>query len=103
MPHRKRARDRRTAIFERDGYRCVYCGRILPATQLTVDHVEPRVKQGDHSRGNLVTACVPCNTTKGHLAAWEYLQERPEERANFLKYGVHVWARLRRAVREAAR
>ena len=33
---------------------------------LTVDHVQPRVRGGDRSGGNLVTACAACNLTKGH-------------------------------------
>ncbi len=103
MHRTPRTPDRRAKIFERDGFRCVYCGRVLPSDQLTVDHVQPRVKRGDHSMGNLVTACMPCNTAKGHLAAWDYLAERPLERDNFLRYAVHAWARHRRAVRRGAR
>lgn len=94
---------RRTAIFARDGYRCVYCGRTFEPRALTVDHVEPRVKQGDHSAGNLVTACTTCNIQKGGRPAWAFLRDRPIERTNFLRYATHVWPRLRRAVDEAAR
>ncbi len=95
--------NRRNAIFERDGFRCVYCGKIFPVDALTIDHVQPRVKRGDHSSGNLVTACVRCNTQKGGRTAWDYLRDRPLERGNFLRYAIHVWERLRRAVRESAR
>ena len=56
---------KRNEIFERDGYRCVYCGVQLPAEELTLDHVQPRVRGGDRSEGNLVTACGACNTLKG--------------------------------------
>jgi 5-methylcytosine-specific restriction endonuclease McrA len=102
MQFSKGMADRRTRIFERDRYRCVYCGQVLPAGFLTVDHVQPRAKRGDHSHGNLVTACVRCNTGKGGRPAWEYLKTRPVERENFLKYATHVWERHRRAVHEAA-
>ncbi len=95
-------RGRRDDIFTRDGYRCVYCAVILPAEDLTIDHVEPRAKQGDHSSGNLVTACRPCNLRKGGRTAWNWLRDRPTERENFLRYATHVWARLRRAVEQAA-
>src|SRR5262245_8992420 len=98
----RRAR-RRTAIFRRDGFRCVYCGRVLPGRDLTVDHVQPRMRQGDQSPGNLVTACATCNILKGGRAAWEFLRDRETERLNFLKYAIHVWPRLRRAVEEGAR
>lgn len=100
MARDNRHRGRRSAIFQRDGYRCVYCGRVFTDRGLSVDHVHPRVKRGDHSPGNLVTACRACNIEKGGRAAWEFLRGRPNEPANFLRYAVHPWARLRRAVEE---
>ena len=92
----------RDRIFARDGYRCAYCAGVFPPEQLSLDHVQPRMRGGDNSEGNLVTACKPCNAKKGGLAAWAYLAELPEERANFLRYSTAVWPRLRRAVEEAA-
>jgi 5-methylcytosine-specific restriction endonuclease McrA len=94
---------RRQRVLRRDGFRCVYCGQILPAADLTLDHVQPRVRGGDVSDGNLVTACRACNTAKGGQAAWAYLASRADERNNFLQYAQGVWPRLRRAVVEAAR
>lgn len=93
----------RERVFARDGYRCVYCARVLPGEALTLDHVQPRMRGGDHSEGNLVTACAPCNTRKGSQPAWAFLAELPEERANFLRHATGVWPRLRRAVEEAGK
>ncbi|HSM36782.1 MAG TPA: HNH endonuclease [Longimicrobiales bacterium] len=93
---------RRRRIFARDGHRCVYCGRVLPDEQLSLDHVEPRRKGGDHSDGNLVTACLPCNRLKGGRSAWAFLAAEPEARALFLRHARWVWPRHRRAVLEAA-
>ena len=93
---------KREKIFRRDGYRCVYCAVVLPAEDLTLDHVEPMMRGGDASAGNLVTCCVRCNALKGGLPAWSFLAHRPEERSNFLRLGTAVWPRLRRAVEEAA-
>jgi len=93
----------RERVLQRDDYRCVYCGERFPPELLTIDHVEPRMRGGDRSDGNLVAACGPCNARKGSLPAWAYLAERPLERANFLRYATAVWPRLRRAVQEAAR
>ena len=93
----------RERIFERDGWRCAYCAGVFPPEQLSLDHVQPRMRGGDNSPGNLVTACKACNTRKGHLAAWAFLADLPDERANFLRYATHVWSRLRRAVEEAAK
>lgn len=93
----------RERIFRRDSFRCVYCAQPFPGDQLTLDHVEPRMRGGDRSGGNLVTACRTCNTRKGSRPAWAYLADEPVARENFLRYGTAVWPRLRRAVEEAAR
>lgn len=93
----------RERIFDRDGHRCVYCAGLFPPEQLSLDHVQPRARGGDNSPGNLVTACLACNTRKGHQPAWSWLAELPQERANFLRYATAVWARLRRSVEEAAK
>lgn len=92
----------RERILRRDSYRCVYCGEVFPESQLTLDHVEPRMRGGDQSEGNLVAACQACNTRKGSLPAWAYLAERPVERKTFLRHAGAVWPRLRRAIEEAA-
>ena len=92
----------RERVLARDAYRCVYCGEWFPEPQLTLDHVEPRMRGGDWSEGNLVAACRPCNALKGSAPAWAFLAEREVERRNFLEHAKGVWPRLRRAVEEAA-
>lgn len=94
--------ERRDRILRRDLFRCVYCGVELPAAQLTLDHVEPRMRGGDGSDGNLVACCVACNALKGGQPAWRFLATRPDLRENFLRNAIHVWPRLRRAIEEAA-
>lgn len=96
-------RSLRERIFARDEYRCVYCGEPFPGEQLSLDHVQPRMRGGDNSEGNLVTACHACNGRKGSLPAWAFLAELPNERANFLRYATSVWPRHLRAIREAAK
>jgi 5-methylcytosine-specific restriction endonuclease McrA len=91
---------RREQIFERDRYRCVYCGEVFPAEQLSLDHVQARVRGGDRSGGNLVTACTACNTAKGHRRVGEFLRDNVAARANFLRYARHLWPRLLRGIRE---
>ncbi len=93
----------RERVLERDGCRCVYCALPFPAEQLTLDHVQSRMRGGDWSEGNLVAACHACNTRKGSLPAWKFLADLPEERENFLRLATGVWPRLRRAIEEAAR
>lgn len=94
-------RKKKRRILELHDYRCVYCGEQYDAADLTLDHVQPRVRGGDHSDGNLVAACHRCNAEKGGASAWAFLSRRPALRANFLRYARWVWPRLRRAVEEA--
>ena len=55
-------------VFLRDRFTCQYCGKRLPASQLTFDHVVPRSHGGQTSWTNVVAACGPCNTRKGNRA-----------------------------------
>lgn len=62
----KHAYKLKDAVWKRDKYICVYCGKVLLTHQeRTVDHVIPKSKGGKFSRRNLVTACKPCNNAKG--------------------------------------
>ena len=90
----------RLDVFARDDFRCVYCGEVFPAEALTVDHVQPRMRGGDRSGGNLVTACGGCNVRKGHRRVAEFLRDEPAARENFFRYAGHVWERHRRAIAE---
>jgi 5-methylcytosine-specific restriction endonuclease McrA len=93
---------RRARILKRDGYRCVYCNAAPPVDELTLDHVEPRVKGGDQSDGNLVTCCKACNELKAGRAAWYFLAGDKERRETFLANATGVWPRIKRAIEEAA-
>lgn len=53
----------RREVFRRDDYTCQYCGRRDAG--LTVDHVVPRYRGGQHEWRNVVAACPPCNHRKG--------------------------------------
>jgi 5-methylcytosine-specific restriction endonuclease McrA len=91
---------KREDVFARDAYRCVYCGQVCEAEALTLDHVQARVRGGDRSAGNLVTACSACNLNKGHRRLADFLRDEPVARANFFRLARHVWPRHLRAVRE---
>ena len=60
--HRPQRKLTRFEIFHRDRYACQYCGR--ETRQLTIDHVIPRYRGGEHTWENMVSACVPCNHHK---------------------------------------
>jgi 5-methylcytosine-specific restriction endonuclease McrA len=52
----------RFEIFNRDRHTCQYCGQ--QTRQLTLDHVIPRYRGGQHTWENVVSACVACNRRK---------------------------------------
>jgi 5-methylcytosine-specific restriction endonuclease McrA len=55
----------RLEIFERDGWRCRYCGASPREAPLTIDHVHAVANGGTNAPANLVTACLRCNVGKG--------------------------------------
>ena len=59
----------RREAFQRDRYRCQYCG--LESHDLTLDHVVPRYRGGKHEWTNVVSACSACNHRKGNRTPTE--------------------------------
>jgi 5-methylcytosine-specific restriction endonuclease McrA len=90
---RPRVKLTKREVFRRDNYTCQYCGRSTG--HLTIDHVEPRHRGGQHRWDNLVAACQQCNRSKGGRSAHEAnmaLRRRPMEpapTANYL-FGRHL-------------
>ena len=65
IPHQTRALSRKN-ILMRDRYTCQYCQRVLPSSELTLDHVIPRSRSGETVWENLVACCHGCNNRKGN-------------------------------------
>ena len=61
--------EKRLAIYLRDEFRCVYCGKIMchvsDPRELTLDHVVCRSAGGKNIESNLITACRSCNSERG--------------------------------------
>lgn len=58
----------RANIYQRDRFRCQYCGRRAREARLNIDHIVPRSRGGSTTWENVVVACVDCNLRKGdHL------------------------------------
>lgn len=55
----------RRNLFARDRNQCQYCGHHFPTSELSIDHVVPRMQGGGDTWDNLVCACVRCNARKG--------------------------------------
>ena len=71
----------RESLFERDNYRCQYCGNNFEADQLNMDHVIPRDRGGRTSWENIVTSCIQCNSQKANRLphqAQMHLIRKPE-------------------------
>ncbi len=54
------------ALFARDRYLCMYCGRHCARNELTRDHVHPLSRGGRDIWENVVSACLTCNLKKGN-------------------------------------
>jgi len=61
-PPRSERKLTRLEIFRRDRHTCQYCAK--ETHQLTLDHVIPRYRGGQHTWENVVSACVFCNRRK---------------------------------------
>lgn len=62
IPYDTKRRITRRSILARDNWICQYCGSD---DRLTIDHVIPRSKGGEHVWENVVASCSPCNHRKG--------------------------------------
>lgn len=88
--HRKRARRHgvsyeafsHNSIFERDNYKCQLCGVECKKKEgfpghyhdemVTLDHIIPLARGGDHKPGNCWTLCAGCNSEKGDQGPVSY-------------------------------
>jgi 5-methylcytosine-specific restriction endonuclease McrA len=103
--------DRLAAILDRDGARCVWCGRSFSALiRPTTDHLVPRVKGGPSWLENEVAACSRCNGARGHRTPVDWLAEcqgrgwQPDRAAirtalDRLAAAIETWGGQRRAAR----
>jgi 5-methylcytosine-specific restriction endonuclease McrA len=53
-------------VFLRDNFKCAYCDKSLQKKECTLDHVLPTSHGGKTTFENTVTACGPCNASKGN-------------------------------------
>ncbi|MCA1630800.1 MAG: HNH endonuclease [Acidobacteria bacterium] len=79
IPFKNRSLSRKNILL-RDHSTCQYCGKGLPPSELTLDHVHPRSRGGESSWDNLVACCKRCNHRKGSRTPEEagmHLVRRP--------------------------
>jgi len=64
--------DVKEAIFKRDDYKCVVCGRGLKVgVEICADHIKPKDKGGDNSVDNGQTLCTEHNLIKKNYSQTE--------------------------------
>jgi 5-methylcytosine-specific restriction endonuclease McrA len=86
-------KDKRLAIYLRDGFCCVYCLRDLHGVapfDITLDHVKAHADGGSNSETNLVTACRACNCER---------QDKPLGRFAGPETRKHIRRNTRRSLR----
>jgi DNA-directed RNA polymerase subunit RPC12/RpoP len=71
-------KENRLKVFERDNYKCHYCGKQLTRFTATLDHIQPVSESGDNSYENLVTACLHCNSRRGSRPVMEMYEAKNE-------------------------
>lgn len=54
---------------------CWYCGKEMEPSQLTKDHVFPRIKGGKDCIDNIIMVCKTCNSSKGKMDLFEWYEE----------------------------
>jgi hypothetical protein len=81
--------EKRRRIYERDGWRCVWCtayvatsgqlagpldarARAADLRLATLDHVLPRSRGGSNHESNLITCCSECNERRGDTCAIDF-------------------------------
>jgi 5-methylcytosine-specific restriction endonuclease McrA len=62
---RQTLRFNRRNLFARDGNHCQYCGKSFATSELSLDHVVPKSRNGQTCWENIVCSCVACNVKKG--------------------------------------
>jgi len=92
-------REKRLAIYLRDGLACTYCGATMEdGAVLTLDHLIPRSRGGSHATTNLITCCRRCNSARGSRSVRGFAAAVAE----YLNHGVDA-RDIERHVRACAR
>jgi len=89
----------RLAVYLRDGLACAYCGAAVEdGATLSLDHLVPRSRGGNHRVTNLVTCCKRCNSSRGNRSVRAFCRAVAE----YLGHGI-VAGEIERHVRACAR
>ena len=88
----------RNNVIWRDHSRCQYCANTFCSSELTLDHIVPRSRNGKNTWTNLVACCKKCNQLKRDRTPEEadmQLIKKPLKPHNsVLRYATtieHIW------------
>lgn len=76
-------------LTRRHGSRCYLCDRMLGSKHVTIDHVIPLIRGGEHSYRNCRPCCRSCNSRKGHRL-WSELSTLYPAMADRLKLALEA-------------
>ena len=81
----------RFTVFQRDGFKCRYCGRApSDGARLTIDHVESVADNGANAITNYLTSCWTCNIGRGKASLEELTLEYNETETGKIKHDLEV-------------
>lgn len=93
-------REKRLAIYLRDGMCCAYCGSVLEdGIILTLDHIVARSNGGSNHESNLVTCCSKCNSSRGNRSITDFIAGV----AAYINHGVTTSMIMNHVVASASR
>lgn len=87
--YKRPPRFQKRVLFNRDAWKCQYCGIDLHYPLITIDHIHPLSRGGQTNWKNCVVACKKCNSSKGDKTLEEAgmkLLKQPSEPTAF-----HYW------------
>ena len=65
----------RSAVYTKTEGHCAICGKFVPYTEFTVDHIVPLAKGGSNDISNLQCACGVCNRIKQDILPEELMEK----------------------------
>lgn len=68
----------RSAVYTKTEGHCAICGKFVPYTEFTVDHIVPLAKGGSNDLSNLQCTCGVCNRIKQDILPEELMEKLVE-------------------------
>jgi len=92
--------EKRKAIYKRDDFRCVYCGKgIEDEVMLTLDHIISSELGGTHDHWNLITACLSCNSSKKDLSLTQFLKYLQQKNISIENIAKRIRRQIKRVIK----